>query len=208
MPERPAEFPEQIPREPDIHQESNRTTDVRDHSSHLGQLAVWARCSICPQTSPRLRSRIATISSISSAVETRGGPKAIQWGSKRHKRPCESARRPTWHAKGHRVGKAALGRAVADELDRLEQPLAANVADDRIFDAPAPRSRPAAARLAAAHWPAGRVRGSRAARRARPHTRSGCPRRCGPRRTPGSSAIGPQKTSAIGRRQIIADSGA
>ena len=41
------------------------------------------------------RSRIATISSMSLAVDTKGGPKAIQWGSNRHKRPWASARFPT-----------------------------------------------------------------------------------------------------------------
>ena len=32
--ERPAELPEQVSREPEIHQESHRCADVRDHSSH------------------------------------------------------------------------------------------------------------------------------------------------------------------------------
>ena len=91
------------------------------------------RRSIWLKTSPRLRSRIATIWSISSAVTTSGGPKAIQCGSNRHKRPWAKARRPTWTPNASRVGKSCLGRAVAHEFDGLKEPLAANIADYRIF---------------------------------------------------------------------------
>ena len=201
MHQRPAEFPEQVPREPEIHQESHRRADVRDHSSHGSQLEVLPARSISAQTSPRLRSRIATISSISSAVDTRGGPKAIQWGSNRHKRPWAKARRPTWTPKADRVGKPRLGRPVAHEFDRLEEPLAAHVADDRILGRQRLEAACAAARLARAHWPAGRARGSRAARRGRRRTRSGCLRRCAPRQTPGWWRSGPRRRrrSAAGR---------
>ena len=117
------------------------------HASHeLSPLAAPARPTPArPRTSPRLRSRIATISSICSAVDDQrraeGDPVGVE--------PAEQAvlERPPADpdAEGRRVGEPRLGRAVADELDRLEQPLAADVADDGVL----PRQRLEAARGAA-----------------------------------------------------------
>ena len=179
-----------------------------DHSSHGCQLAVLAARSISARTSPRLRSRIATISSISSAVDDQrraeGDPVRVE--------PAEQAvcQRPAadLDAEGRRVGKPRLGRPVAHELDRLEQPLAAHVADHRILrrqrlEAGRAAARPASAALASRS----RSRISRSTAIPAAHE-IGLPSKVCPSTNPGFSAIGPQNASAIGRRQIIAESGA
>ena len=149
------------------------------------------------RTSPRLRSRIATISSISSAVTTSGGPNAIQWGSNRQSSPCSSARRPTRTPKASRVRKPGLGRAVAHELDRLEQAPCRARRRSPDISAPAPRS-PLASRAPWARAFSSRSRSMISRSTAMPAAHEiGLPSNVCPSTKPGFSAIGPQKASAI-----------
>ncbi len=111
-------------------------------------------------------------------------------------------------AEGRRIGKARLGRSVAHELDRLEQPLAADVADDGILARQRLEASAKPLSLASAHSGSrSRSRISRSTAIPAAHE-IGLPSKVCPSTNPGFSAIGPQKASAIGRRQIIADSGA
>ena len=65
--------------------------------------------------------------------EISGGPKAIQCGSNRQSSPLSRARAADLHAEASASGNRSLVGPVADELDGLEQPLAADVADDRVL---------------------------------------------------------------------------
>src|SRR5947207_85157 len=111
--QRPPEFPEEVPHEPDVHQQPLGGPDARDQRPHGSRptSAPPARAAALfrsPRTSPKLRSRIATISSICSAVTISGGPKAIQWGSNRQSKPWANARRPTWTPKATESGNRSL----------------------------------------------------------------------------------------------------
>ena len=112
------------------------------------------------------------------------------------------------HADGQLRRKAFLAGPILHELDALKQSLAANVADDADVSWPGARSPLAAARPCTRALPhRSRSRISRSTARPAAHE-IGLPSKVCPSTKPGFSAIGPQKASAIGRRQIMADSGA
>jgi len=67
-----------------------------------------------------LLSRIATISSIWSAVTVSAGPKAIQCGSKRHRKPLLQRSFPDPHSKARFGWELGFRLQVGDEIPSLE----------------------------------------------------------------------------------------